>query len=92
MDKWASELPALRQVQKSSGKTPGPLKELPELFICNESYWFAYCDLIWKNNPISYQEILAYSELSNLDKTELLVKVNAIEEILNGNNSSGTSS
>ena len=92
MDKWAPELPALRSVQKRSGKVPKPLKEQPELLLSNESFWFAYCDLIWKNNTISYQEILAYSELSNLDKTELLVKINAIEDVLNGNNNSGTSS
>ena len=92
MDKWAPELPALRSVQKRSGKIPKPLKEQPRLLIKNELFWIAYCDLIWKNNPISYQEMLAYSELSNLDKTELLVKINAIEEVLHGNNSSRTSS
>jgi len=87
MDRWAAELPSLREVQRRSGRVPGPLRERPELSPVNELYWIAYCDLS-KNRPIALTEILAYAELTCLDKTELFVKVNAIEEALNGNNNS----
>lgn len=81
MKKWAAELPALREVERRLGKPPGPLLNRPELFSCNILYWVAYCSLS-KNIPISFQEILAYSELVNLDKTELMVKIEILEDAL----------
>lgn len=72
---------ALKEVKRRSGKTPGPLLNKPNLSEMNNFYWIAFCDLS-KFNPISYQEILAYADLSRLDRTELFVKVSAIEEVL----------
>lgn len=81
MKEWAAKLPALREVERRSGKIPGPLLNRPKLLLCNIPYWTAYCSLS-KFNPISYTEMLAFSQLADLDKTELFVKVESIVEAL----------
>ena len=79
-------------MQRRTGKVPGPLKDRPELTDSNVYYWIAYCELSRKfaSNSIPYAEIKAFSDLSGLNGTELMVKINAIEDALNGDNSCGT--
>lgn len=56
---------------------------MPELLPENVAYWAAYLDLQRIGVQRSYHEINAYAELSGLHKTELLVKLHAIEDALN---------
>lgn len=84
--KWGAKLPELREYERRSGRTPSPLRNLPTLLSSNYLYFIAYVDLT--DNKITYEAINAYAELANLNKTELLVKVKALEDFYNGNNGS----
>lgn len=84
--KWGAKLPQLREYKRRSGRTPSPLKDAPELSANNYLYFIAYVDLTKRS--ITYESMNAYAELANLNKTELLVKITALEDFYNGNNGS----
>jgi len=80
--RWADKIEELREVERRSGRTPKPLKDMPALLPCNADYYAAFVDLS-KARPITYEGIHAYASITGLNALELMVKVHAIEDAIN---------